>query len=97
MKRLFFAVVAMLFAACTTDVTKDVTVEVPQTLTVSFEEDTRIQLMNGKTVWNTGDLVSVFYKSDANDCYRFAGNTGERTSELVRTAKGEKSRSGDHI
>ncbi|MBR2116492.1 MAG: leucine-rich repeat domain-containing protein, partial [Alistipes sp.] len=47
--------------------------------------------------WNTGDLVSVFYKSDANDCYRFAGNTGERTSELVRTAKGEKSRSGDHI
>ena len=87
----------MLFAACTTDVTKDVTVEVPQTLTVSFEEDTRIQLMNGKTVWNTGDLVSVFYKSDANDCYRFAGNTGERTSELVRTAKGEKSRSGDHI
>ena len=87
----------MLFAACTTDVTKDVAVEVPQTLTVSFEEDTRIQLMNGKTVWNTGDLVSVFYKSDANDCYRFAGNTGERTSELVRTAKGEKSRSGDHI
>ena len=92
-----FALVAALFAACTNDTTEDVAVEVPQTLTVSFEEDTRIQLMNGKTVWNTGDLVSVFYKSDANDCYRFAGNTGERTSELVRTAKGEKSRSGDHI
>ena len=99
MKRLFsiLAVAVIAFAACTTDVTKDVAVEVPQTLTVSFEEDTRIQLMNGKTVWNTGDLVSVFYKSDANDCYRFAGNTGERTSELVRTSKGEKSRSGDHI
>ena len=92
-----FALVAALFAACTNDTTEDVAVEVPQTLTVSFEEDTRIQLMNGKTVWNTGDLVSVFYKSDANDCYRFAGNTGERTSELVRTSKGEKSRSGDHI
>ena len=92
-----FALVAALFAACTNDTTEDVAVEVPQTLTVSFEEDTRIQLMNGKTVWNTGDLVSVFYKSDANDCYRFAGNTGERTSELVRTAKGDKSRSGDHI
>ena len=63
-----FALVAALFAACTTDVTKDVAVEVPETLTVSFEEDTRIQLMNGKTVWNTGDLVSVFYKRDANDC-----------------------------
>ena len=92
-----FALVAALFAACTNDTTEDVAVEVPQTLTVSLEEDTRIQLMNGKTVWNTGDLVSVFYKSDANDCYRFAGNTGERTSELVRTAKGDKSRSGDHI
>ena len=92
-----FALVAALFAACTNDTTEDVAVEVPQTLTVSFEEDTRIQLMNGKTVWNTGDLVSVFYKSDANDCYKFTGTTGDRTSELVRTAKGEKSRSGDHI
>ena len=97
MKRLLFAVVALLFAACTTDVTEDVAVEAPETLTVSFEEDTRIQLMNGKTVWNEGDLVSVFYKSDANDCYKFTGITGERTSELLRVSKGEKSRSGDHI
>ena len=97
MKRLLFAVVALLFAACTTDVTEDVAVEAPETLRVSFEEDTRIQLMNGKTVWNEGDLVSVFYKSDANDCYKFTGITGERTSELLRVSKGEKSRSGDHI
>ena len=97
MKKLIFAVIVALFAACTTDTTKDIAVEIPETLTVSFEGDTRIQLMNGKTVWNTGDLVSVFYKSDANDCYKFTGTTGDRTSELVRTAKGEKSRSGDHI
>ena len=97
MRKLFFVVIALLFAACTTDVTEDVAVESPETLMVSFEEDTRIQLMNGKTVWNEGDLVSVFYKSDANDCYKFTGTTGERTSELLRVSKGEKSRSGDHI
>ena len=97
MKKLIFAVIVALFAACTTDTTKDIDVEIPETLTVSFEGDTRIQLMNGKTVWNTGDLVSVFYKSDANDCYKFTGTTGDRTSELVRTANGKKSRSGDHI
>ena len=89
MKRLFFAVVAILFAACTTDVTKDVAVEVPQTLTVSFEEDTRIQLMNGKTVWNEGDLVSVFYRSDANQQWKFNGQTGATTAELTKVVEPE--------
>ena len=77
----------MLFAACTTDVTKDVAVEVPQTLTVSFEEDTRIQLMNGKTVWNEGDLVSVFYRSDANQQWKFNGQTGATTAELTKVVE----------
>ncbi len=79
----------MLFAACTTDVTKDVAVEVPQTLTVSFEEDTRIQLMNGKTVWTTGDLVSVFYRSDANQQWKCQGVTGDRSGNLRRVSTPE--------
>ena len=97
MKKLLFAAVALLFAACTTDTTKDIAIEAPEILTASFEEDTRIQLMNGKTVWNTGDLVSVFYKSDANDCYKFTGTTGDRTSTLQRVTKGEESRRGDNV
>ena len=97
MKKVLFAVIAMLFAACTTDTTKDIAIEAPEILTASFEEDTRIQLMNGKTVWNTGDLVSAFYKSDANDCYKFTGTTGDRTSTLQRVTKGEESRRGDNV
>ena len=97
MKKLLFAALALLFGACTTDTTKDIAIEAPEILTVSFEEDTRIQLMNGKTVWNTGDLVSVFYKSDANDCYKFTGTTGDRSSTLQRVTKGEGSRRGDNV
>ena len=97
MKKVLFAAVALLFAACTTDTTKDIAIEAPEILTASFEEDTRIQLMNGKTVWNTGDLVSVFYKSDANDCYKFTGTTGDRNSTLQRVTKGEESRRGDNV
>ena len=65
MKKFFlFTLVATMFAACVTDETQDVAVElVPDTLTVSFEDaDSRIQLQNGKTVWTKGDLVSVFYR-----------------------------------
>ena len=91
MKRLLFAVIALLFAACTTDVTEDIAVEAPETLRVSFEEDTRIQLMNGKTVWNEGDLVSVFYRSDANQQWKFQGNTGDRSGTIKRVSTPEYS------
>ena len=85
MKRfLLFALVATIFVACTTDQTQDIAVriEVPETLTVSFEENSRIQLQDGKTVWTEGDLVSVFYRSNANQKWQFQGQTGERTGNL---------------
>ena len=72
----------MLFAACATDATEDVAIGTPETLEVSFEEDSRIQLQNGKTVWTEGDLVSVFYRSDANQQWKFQGNTGDRSGKL---------------
>ena len=72
----------MLFAACATDATEDVAIRTPETLEVSFEEDSRIQLQNGKTVWTEGDLVSVFYRSDANQQWKFQGNTGDRSGKL---------------
>ena len=87
----FFALVATMFAACTTDATEDVAVKlsVPETLTVSFEEDSRIQLQENKTVWTKGDLVSAFYRSNANQKWQYQGETGERTGTLKRVANAE--------
>ena len=95
-KLLLFVVVATLFAACTQEVTVDVTNpsiadDAPETLTVGFEDDgTRIQLNEAqKTVWTRGDRVSVFYKSDGNDCWHFTGTTGDRSGSLKRISVGE--------
>ena len=96
MKRLLlFAVVATLFAACTQDIVVDVTNptiadNTPETLVVGFEDDeTRIQLNEAqKTVWTNGDLVSVFYRSDANQKWQYTGETGARTAQLKRVESG---------
>ena len=89
MKRFsIFALVAMFFAACATDPTADVQpIDASETLTVSFEEDTRIQLNeNQKTVWTEGDFVSVFYRSNANQKWQFQGKTGDRKGSIVCVA-----------
>ena len=94
MKRFcIFALAAMMFAACATDDTQDVQfADAPETLTVGFEggdDDTRVQLNEaGKTVWTKGDLVSVFYRSDANQKWQFQGETGERIADLYRVDAG---------
>ena len=90
MKKLYlFALAAMVFAACATDDTQDLRpMDAPETLTVGFEEDTRIQLQNGKTVWTKGDLVSVFYRSDANQQWQFQGETGDTKGKLKRISQG---------
>ena len=86
MKRSIFALaalVATLFASCSTDTTQDAISQIPETLTVSFDESvTRIQLQDGVMVWTGNDLVSVFYRSDANQCWRFLGNTGDEGGSL---------------
>ena len=93
MKKLYiFALVAMLFAACTTDAIEDVAaqIETPDTLVGTFEgDDSRIQLQEGKTVWTKGDLASVFYLSNANQKWQYQGETGERTGSLRRIANAE--------
>ena len=62
----------------------------PENLVVGFEDDeTRIQLNEAqKTVWTKGDLVSVFYRSDANQKWHYQGETGERVAELTRVEAG---------
>ena len=92
MKKFYIlALVAAMFAACSTDVTEDVAIEAPETLKVSFEESSRIQLDNNKTVWTKGDLVSVFYRSDANQQWKFQGNTGDRSGSIKRVSTPEYS------
>lgn len=97
MKRfLLFVVVATLFAACTQEIIVDVTNptiadNTPETLVVGFEDDeTRIQLNEAqKTVWTSGDQVSVFYRSDANQQWQYTGETGARTADLTCVDAGE--------
>ena len=94
MKRLsIFALVATLFAACSTDATQDIAPEIPTSpdeLHVSFDaDDSRIQLGdNGRLVWTEGDLVSVFYRSNANDKYQFTGKTGDTEGSIKLVERG---------
>ncbi|MBP3533313.1 MAG: leucine-rich repeat domain-containing protein [Alistipes sp.] len=89
-KLLLFIATLSAFAACTTDTTEDVAqIVVPDCLQVSIaDEESRMQLSNGKTVWTEGDKVSVFYKSDANQCWKFNGKTGDRSGTLSCVSQG---------
>ena len=81
-----------MFVACATDATQDLAPEIPTApdeLHVTFaEDDTRIQLQNGTPVWNDGDLVSVFYRSNAHDKYEFTGETGDTNGTLRCVKRG---------
>ena len=87
----------MMFAACSKDAINEpigiqpIVDEAPEALTVGFEDDeTRIQLNEAqKTVWTEGDLVSVFYRSDANQKWQYTGETGARTADLKRVSTPE--------
>ena len=77
------------FMACTQEAIDEQTairVDAPETIRVGFEDsETRIQLNSAqKTVWTKEDLVSVFYRSDANQKWQYQGETGERVGNLKR-------------
>ncbi len=103
MKKIFlFALVATVFAACSTDATQDVAPEVtviPDELYVSFADETsRIQLgENGTPVWTKGDFVSVYYRSDANQKWQFKGETGDTNGTLVRIEEGKATQTTTRI
>ena len=95
-RSLLFALAVIMIAACS-KITIDepqgnnaIIDETPETLVVGFEDDdTRIQLNEDmKSVWTKGDLVSVFYRSDANQQWQYTGETGERVAELSRVDEG---------
>ena len=87
MKRFYLlSLLALLFTACTNDVTEDIAIEHPQQLTVSLEQDSRIQPNNGRTVWNEGDLLSVFHYTNKNEKWKFEGATGDRLGTIKRVS-----------
>ena len=97
-----FALVALFFAACNTDALDEreagkVGDFAPETITVGFEDDTRIQLQYGKTVWTKNDEVSVFYLSDANQKWQYKGATGNRTAQLSRVDAGVATKEMDKV
>ncbi len=92
-KLLLFAAAATMFAACSKDKTEDINVlpeNVPPhdvlQVSVGDEDESRIQLDNGKTVWTQGDKVSVFYKTTGNECYQFTGNTGDTRGSIMKVS-----------
>ena len=95
MKRFLYSIFALLtLAACTETYIEEqeaIQTDTPDELIVSFEggNDTRIQLNEAqKTVWTKGDLVSVFYRSDANQKWQYQGWTGSRIGNLKRVSEG---------
>ena len=101
-KLLLFVLAVMGFAACTQNEVEEqsaIRQDAPETLTVGFEGDeTRIQLNEAqKTVWTKGDLVSVFYRSNANQQWKYDGETGARTANLKRVDAGTATRDMDRV
>lgn len=101
-KFLLFIFAAFTFAACEQAPIEEQSAirhEVPETITVGFEgDDTRIQLNEAqKTVWTKGDLVSVFYRSNANQQWKYDGETGARAAELKRVDAGTATRDIDRV
>ena len=85
MKRvILYAFIAVLFTACTAEFTEEIAPLAPQTLQVSFEENSRIHLNEyGKTVWDANDEVSVFYRSYINENWKYIGQTGSTSGHLI--------------
>ena len=89
-----------MFAACAEDVINEQdTLPIVETLTVGFEENnTRVQLNEAtKTVWTKDDLVSVFYRSNANQKWQYQGETGERIGNLKCVDAGTETRDMDRV
>lgn len=106
MKQFFlFALATITFAACSENFIgqfpegESIDDYAPQTLTIGFEnEDSRIQLNEEqKTVWTRNDLVSVFYRSDANQKWQYTGETGERVGKFTRLETGNATTSTTRV
>ena len=103
MKKLLLLACALFgFMACTQETIDEqstIQTDASETIKVGFEDsETRIQLNEAqKTVWTKGDLASVFYRSDANQQWKYDGETGERVGNLKRVNAGVATRDIDRV
>lgn len=86
-KLLLFAVVATMFAACSKDTVQDLATIKPidKFYATIADNDSRAQLDEKcRTVWTAGDSVSMFNLTTGNECWRFAGKTGDSVGEFIK-------------
>lgn len=82
----FIALGALLYTSCSTEMPEETisqTREIPQSIVVNFESDTRVHLENGKTTPTVGDLFYVFNKINHCDTYIYNGNTNEDGKAII--------------
>lgn len=105
-KLYILTIFSLLLCGCTkADIAERNTIDtingIPGELFVSLEadNDTRIELDEElRSVWTSGDMVSVFYKSDANNRFLFTGATGDVSGVLQReTAEAGKNTMKDIV
>ena len=85
-KLLFFGLVATMFASCSTEVAEQIveqTRDIPQSITINFEEGSRVHLENGKSTLNVGDTFHVFNKINHSDTYTYNGNTDSNGNPVI--------------
>ena len=102
MKRLvIFVVAALAFVACAQSDIAELSggnTSLSEVLSVGFEDaDTRIQLVENKTVWNAGDKLSLFYKSYENIEAKFLGETGDRSGDISFDPKAAGAQATDRV
>ncbi len=84
-KSIIWCAFLLSFAGCTAELVEENKFSDMETLKVSFDPETRIQLdENQKTIWNEGDLLSVYNYNESNERWRFMGETGDISGIIQR-------------
>ena len=82
----FIALGALLYTSCSTEMPEETisqTREIPQSIAIDFEADTRLHLENGKTTPTVGDNFYVFNKRDCADTYTYKGERTENNGYIL--------------
>ncbi len=87
MKKILYILPILLTAvSCLSDINDEVLGNDVETLTVSLDPETKVQLNDeGKTTWTKGDLLSVYNFNDKNVKWTFDGNTGDRSGSISKS------------
>ncbi len=85
MKRFILPIAILAMTACAEEIQNPNDLIEDATYYVSLDPDTKVQLERDEiNVWTEGDLLSVFNKNDANEKWKFRGQTGDHNGEIGR-------------